>query len=69
MTTAQADILVSFATKLKRAGVTEFSLGDFTVNFGVPEASDATNALPPLKPDAKPGMVTFADIESGKYFE
>lgn len=69
MTTAQADILVSFVTKLKRAGVTEFSLGDFAVSFGVPEAIDATNALPPLKPDAKPGMVTFADIESGKYFE
>jgi len=49
--------------------VTEFSLGDFTVNFGIPEAGEATTALPPLKPDAKPGMVTFADIESGKYFE
>lgn len=67
MTMAQADTLVSFATKLRRAGVTEFSLGDFTVNFGIQDQAEAT--LPPLAPDAKPGMVTFADIESGKYFE
>jgi hypothetical protein len=55
---------VYLASKLRKAGATRFDLGDFSVDFLAPE-----DGGPAELPPAKTGMVTFADIESGKYFE